>query len=88
MIINGNFNQQQFSYKILGKFTFDKLTVYGKIEETYFLIIFSDLFPYCDTDLNSTLQNEKINQNSYFYSFPIILQNCETGQVLRSFKNL
>lgn len=89
MIMNGCLNHiHKFFNQILGQFTFEKLTVYGEIQQTYYLLIFSNLLPKCGIQMNLSLQNEKILPNSYFYSFPIVLKNCETGQVLRSYKNL
>ena len=88
MIINGCLHKKLFINKCLGQFTFEKLTAYGNIGQTYYLIVFSNILPSCEENVKLALQNEKIQQNSYFYSFPIEILNCNIGQVLLPYKTL
>ena len=57
----------------LGSFTFEKLSIYGDIGKTYYLIVYSDILPIFEFD-GYSFSNEKITNNSYYYSFPVELK--------------
>ena len=66
-----------------GLFSFDNLKIYGEALKTYYLTVSTDVVSTFDSQL-IMWKNEKVSQKNsdYYYSFPISLIKCTSGQTI------